>query len=313
MADTVNNFPITEAYKLMYTANVQAALSRRGGLLMPYVSQATYSGEKAQIVNFIGPIFFKKRTSAYADTIATEPEHTSRWITADDWDCAILIDRIDTLRTIYEPTNPYVERMREALARTQDDIIAQAFFADARSGKTGSTAVPFPPGDIIAAGGVGLTFAKLRALRKAMKRRFLNLGTGSAGGVGMQGAEKPLIAVTAEQTDNLLGETVVGSHDYNMVKPLVDGEVSSFMGFTFIPAEGALSVENGLLTGGNRLCPAWVPSGMHFGDWQSFILTINQRADKNNIPQIHGCFTAGATRVEEGRVFQVLCADANAT
>ncbi len=202
---------------------------------------------------------------------------------------------------------------REALARLQDDIIAAAFFAAARSGVNGASSVTFPAGDIIAAGGVGLTFAKLRALRKAMKRRYLNLGTGTAGGVGMSGAERPLIAVTAEQTDNLLGETVVGSHDYNAVKPLVDGEVSSFMGFTFLPAEGALSVDNGLLTGGNRLVPAWVPSGMHFGDWQSFMLTIGPRADKNNIQQIHGCFTAGATRVEEGRVFQVLCVDANTT
>lgn len=313
MADTVNNYPVTEAYKLQFTANVQAALARQGGLLMPYVSQATYSGEKAQVVNFLGPISFTKRTSVYADTKAVEPEHTSRWILADDYDCAVLVDRVDTLRTIYDPTNPYVERMREALARLQDDAIAQAFFASAKTGKNGASTTSFPAGDIIAAGGVGLTFAKLRALRKAMKRRYLNLGTGSAGGVGMSGAEKAIIAVTAEQTDNLLGETVVGSHDYNAVKPLVDGEVSSFMGFTFIPAEGALSVDNGLLTGGNRLCPAWVPSGMHFGDWQSFMLTIGPRADKNNITQIHGCTSFGATRVEEGRVFQVLCVDANAT
>lgn len=302
MADTVNNYPVTEAYMLQFSANVQAALTRKGGLLSPHVSSSTYSGEKAQVVNFIGPVFFVKRTSVYADTKATEPEHTQRWITADDYDCAILVDRVDTLRTIFDPTNPYVERMREAAARTHDDIIAASFFADARSGRNGATTVAFPAGDIIAAGGVGLTFAKLRSLRKAMKRRYLDLRS-----------EKPLIAVTAEQTDNLLGETVIGSHDYNAVKPLVDGEVSSFMGFTFIPAEGALSPDNGLLTGGNRLVPVWVPSGMHFGNWEGFVLTIGPRADKNNIPQIHARFSAGSTRVEEGRVFQVLCTDANAT
>lgn len=302
MADTNNNYPVTEAYKLQFSANVQAALTRQGGKLTPYVSSSSYSGEKAQVVNFIGPVFFMKRTSVYADTKATEPEHTQRWIMADDFDCAILVDRVDTLRTIYDPTNPYVERMREAAARQYDDILAQAFFADARSGRNGATTVSFPAGDIIAAGGVGLTFAKLRSLRKAMKRRYLDLRM-----------ERPAIAVTAQQIDDLLGETVVGSADYNMVKPLVDGEVSNFMGFTFVPAEGALSPENGLLTGGNRLCPAWVPSGMHFGTWQGFALTIGPRADKNNIQQIHACMTAGATRVEEGRVFQVLCVDANAT
>lgn len=306
MADTTNNYPVTEAYKLTFTANVQAALTRKGGLLMPHISSSSYSGEKAQVVNFLGPIFFTKRTSVYADTKATEPEHTQRWISADDYDCAVLVDRVDTLRTIYDPTNPYVERMREALARLQDDTVAAAFFADARVGKNGASTASFATytADTIAAGGVGLTFAKLRSLRKAMKRRFLDLRT-----------EKPLIAVTAQQTDDLLGETVVGSHDYNMVKPLVDGEVSSFMGFTFIPAEGALSVENGLLDTGTttRSCPAWVPSGMHFGDWQSLILTIGPRPDKNNITQIHASTSFGATRIEEGRVFKVQCIDSNAS
>lgn len=306
MADTVNNYPVTEAYKLLFTANVQAALFRKGGLLMPYISSATYSGEKAQVVNFLGPVFFVKRTSAYADTKATEPEHTQRWIAADDFDVAILVDRIDTLRTIYDPTNPYVERIREALARQQDDIIAASFFADARSGKNGATTVQFATAtqDTIAAGGVGLTFAKLRSLRKAMKRRFLDLR-----------GERPMIAVTAQQTDDLLGETVVGSHDYNAVKPLVDGEVSSFMGFTFVPAEGALSVANGLLNTGTqvRSCPAWVPSGMAYGDWQNLMITIGPRPDKNNITQIHACFSGGATRIEEGRVFMVNCTDTNAS
>lgn len=306
MADTNNNFPITEAYKLMFTANVQAALFRKGGLLMPNISSASYSGEKAQVVNFLGPIFFTKRTSVYADTKATEPEHTQRWISADDYDCAVLVDRVDTLRTIYDPTNPYVERMREALARLQDDVVAQAFFADARSGKNGASTVSFATvaSDTIGDGGVGMTFAKLRSLRKTMKRRYLDLRT-----------EKPMIGVTAQQTDDLLGETVVGSHDYNMVKPLVDGEVSNFMGFTFIPLEGALSVDNGLLdtVGQLRSCPAWVPSGMHFGDWQALLLTIGPRADKNNIQQIHAATSFGATRLEEGRVFKVQCKDTNAS
>lgn len=306
MADTTNNFPITDAYKLQFTANVQAALFRKGGLLMPYISSATYSGEKAQVVNFLGPIFFTKRTTVYADTKATEPEHTQRWIMADDYDCAVLVDRVDTLRTIYDPTNPYVERMREALARLQDDTVAASFFADAKSGKNGASTTTFAAvaGDTIASGGVGLTFAKLRSTRKAMKRRFLDLRT-----------EQPLIAVTAQQIDDLLGETVVGSHDYNMVKPLVDGEVQRFMGFTFIPAEGAMSVDNGLLDTvlAVRYCPAWVPSGMHFGDWQSLILTIGPRPDKNNITQIHASTSFGATRIEEGRVFKVTCADTNAS
>ncbi len=300
MADTVNNYPITESYILHYTSNVQSALTRAPGLLYPHVSRSMYSGERAQIVNFLGPIYFTKRTAVNADTKAVEPEHTSRWISADDYDSAILIDRVDTLRTIYDPTSPYVEQMRKALGRLQDDVVMAAFFADARTGKTGSSTASFDTvaADTIVSGGVGLTFAKLRSLRKTMKRRYLDLR-----GV------RPIIGVTAQQMDDLLGETVVGSFDYNSVKPLVDGEVSSFMGFTFLPMEGVIPAP----VAGVRALPVWVPEGMHFGDWQGLQITIGPRADKNNITQIHACCSFGATRVEEGKVFKVNVADANAT
>lgn len=300
MADTVNSFPITESYILRYTANVQAALFRAPGLLYPFVSKGMYSGERSQIVNFLGPLYFTKRTAINADTKAVEPEHTSRWIAADDYDCAVLVDRVDTLRTIYDPTNPYVDRMREALGRLQDDVIMAAFFADARTGKTGTGTASFATvaSDTIAAGGVGLTFAKLRSLRKTMKRRFLDLRV-----------VKPIIGVTAQQTDDLLGETVVGSHDYNAVKPLADGEVSTFMGFQFLPLEGVIPAP----TANVRDLPVWVPDGMHFGDWQSMQIIIGPRADKNNITQVHASTSFGSTRVEEGRVFKCQVVDTNAT
>jgi hypothetical protein len=200
---------------------------------------------------------------------------------------------------LYEPTNPYVERMREAWARKTDDIIMDKFFAVAKTGKEGTTDVAFPATDTVVHGGVGLTVAKLRSLRKLIKKRHVDLRGNS-----------PLIAVTADQTDNLLAETTVNSIDYNAVKPLVDGEVSRFMGFTFVPYEdyngkGIPSFIDG--TDKIRQCPVWVPGGMHYGSWQGLVVTINNRPDKNNIKQIHATFTGGATRIEEGRVFQLQC------
>lgn len=293
MAETANTYPITEAYVMQFTGNVKAALNRQGGILAGAVSRGMYMGEKSQVVNFLGPVQFTKRDTAYADTVTTEPAHTQRWIAADDFDLAILIDRIDTLRMLYDPTNPYVERVREAWARQIDDIINTAFFAASKSGKNGASTVAFPTStDVIAANASSLTFVKLRALRRGMKKRYVDLR-----------AERPIIAVTADEVDALLNETVVGNHDYNAVKPLVDGEVSSFMGFTFLPLEGTLTE----VSGTTRYCPAWVPSGMHYGDWQNFTVTINTRPDKNNIPQIHAAFSGGAVRLEEGKVWRVDC------
>lgn len=295
MAETLATYTVPEHHVSMFTANVRAALVRRGGLLRQHVTQGSYVGEKVQVVNFLGPVEFVKRDTPYSDTVVTEAMHTSRWVTGDEYDCAILVDRLDTLKMIYDPTNPYVERMREAAGRKEDDIIMDAFFADAKTGKTGTTLISFPAQDEIVHGGTGMSVAKLRSLRKLYKKRHVDLRV-----------ERPLIAVTSEQIDNLLGEVAVGSSDYNAVKPLVDGEVSGFMGFTFVPVESIIPSHTDTAET-IRDCPSWVPSGMHFADWQSLVVTINNRPDKNNIKQIHATFTAGATRLEEGKVFNVEC------
>lgn len=300
--ETLASYSVPEHYVKMYTANVQAALHKKGGILTGLVSRGSYKGEKAQVVNFIGQVEFIERDTPYSDTKLTELEHTQRWITGKEYDCAVLVDRLDMLKMIYDPTSPYVERFREGAARKMDEIIMSKFFADALTGKDSTTIVSFPAGNTIVHGGTGCTVAKLRSTRKLMKKRFVDVRT-----------IRPYIAVTADQVDDLLGEVAVGSSDYNAVKPLVDGEVSSFMGFNFIPYEDNGSYLNGRgIPAHNdgaqvRDCPVWVPDGMHFGMWEDLVITINNRPDKNNIKQIHGTFTAGGTRIQENQVFQMQC------
>lgn len=306
MAETIATYSVPEHHVKMYTANVQAMLQKKGGILGAYVSSAPYQGEKSQVVNFIGPVEFVERDTPYVDTKLSELEHTSRWISGTEYDCAVLIDRLDVLKMIYDPTSPYVERMREAAARKMDEIIMSKFFATAKTGKDGTTNVSFPARDIIPHGGTRMTVAKLRAARKLLKKRHVDLRS-----------VKPLIAVTAEQTDDLLGEVAVGSSDYNAVKPLVDGEVSQFMGFVFVPYEDNGDASNGrgipteTVAGPATIrdCPVWVPDGMHFGQWDGLAIIINNRPDKNNIKQAHATFTAGATRLEEGKVLQLQCVE----
>ena len=306
MSETIATYSVPEHHVKMYTANVQTALNKQGGLLMTYTTQGSYQGEKSQVVNFLGPVEFVERGTPYADTKLTEVEHTQRWISGAEYDCAILIDRLDVLKMIYDPTSPYVERMREAAARKMDELIMSKFFATAKTGKDGTTNTAFPAQDVIPHGGTRMSVAKLRSARKLLKKRHVNLRT-----------SMPYIAVTAEQTDDLLGEVAVGSSDYNAVKPLVDGEVSRFMGFTFVPYE-----DNGTSSNGKgiptetvagpatiRDCPVWVQDGMHYGGWAGLSIVISPRPDKNNIKQAHATFTAGATRLEEGKVLQLQCVE----
>jgi Phage capsid protein len=298
MTESVATYSVPEHHVNQYTGNVRAALNKQGGVITSLVSRGAYRGDKIQLINFLGPVVFVERNTPYGDTKVTEVEHTQRWITGKEYDCAVFIDRLDTLKMIYDPTSPYVERFREAAARRMDQIVMDKFFGDAKSGKEASTTVTFPAADIVAHGGTGCTVAKLRSLRKLIKKRHVDLR-----------ATKPMIAVTSEEIDDLLGETSVNSFDYNSVKPLVDGEVSAFMGFVFVPYEPYMGIGIPTYddTGTVRQCPVWVPDGMHYGDWDMLNIIISPRPDKNNIKQIHGTFTGGATRVEEGRVFQLQC------
>lgn len=300
MAETVASFSVPEHYVKMYTANVTAALNKKGGILLPYVdSKMDYMGEKSQIINFLGAVEFTERDNPFVDTKLVEIEHTQVWISGREFDCAILIDRLDTLKMIYDPTSPYVERFREAAARKQDEIIMSKFFATMKTGKDGTTDTAYATANTVAAGGTRFSVAKLRALRVLMKKKFVDLRSTT-----------PFIAVTCDEINDLIGEVVVGSHDFNAVKPLVNGEVSDFMGFKFVPYEdnGVITATNGKgvpASGVTRTCPAWVMDGMHFGGWEGLTITINNRPDKNNIKQIHGTFTAGATRRENGKVFGI--------
>lgn len=295
MTETVATYSVPEHHVNMYTANVRASLAKKGGLLTGLVSRGSYSGDKVQLVNFIGPVAFVERNTPYGDTKVQELEHTQRWISGTEYDCAVLVDRLDTLKMIYDPTSPYVERFREAAARKMDDIIMDKFFADAKAGKEAGTTVTYPSANTVVHASAGLTVAKLRSLRKLMKKKHVDMR-----------AIKPYIAVTAEEVDDLLGETTVTSIDYNAVKALVDGEVGMFMGFVFVPYEdyGGKGIP---FSSPTRTCPVWVPDGMHFGVWNELTIIISPRPDKNNIKQIHGTFTAGATRLEESKVFGVEC------
>ncbi len=292
MAETLATFTVPEHHVLMFTANVQAALARFPGSLEGSVSQGSYSGEKVQVVNFLGPIAFTKRTTRYQDTEFTEAAHTQRWLQADEFDAAIPVDRLDTLKMIYDPTSPYVERMREAAGREKDQITMDAFFAAALTGKKGESTISFPSADEVLHGTTGMTTDKLRAARKLLKQRHVDLRI-----------ERPKIAISAEQADDMLGDAKITNVDFNTLKPLTDGEPVPFMGFDFLPVEDIIPTRTD--SGVIRMCPCWVSSGMHYGSWDDLSIVISDRPDKRHMKQIFATFTGGATRLEEGKVIKV--------
>ena len=82
----------------------------------------------------------------------------------------------------------------------------------------------------------------------------------------------------------------------------MQGSVDTFMGFKFIHTE-LLGVDGS----GDRRCIAWAKSGLHLGMWNDINTKISERADKSYATQVYVKGTFGATRVEEGKVVEIIC------
>ncbi|MDP2619905.1 MAG: phage capsid protein [Hyphomicrobiales bacterium] len=291
-------FEIPAHFHRSYTSNVEMLLRRMGPVLLPYVSMGAYSGEAAQVVKQFGDVEFSEKTTRHSDTQFDELIHKQRWVFPTDYVLAIPVDKEDELKMLDSPLSPYAEAGRLAYGKKIDDIIIPSFFASAQTGKNGATPTVYDTNNTVevnlpTGADRGLTIEKLRKARRLMLQKHIDLK-----------AEQPYIGVTAVQLDDLLANTTVTSADYNSVKALVNGEIDTFLGFKFVHNEGFEVDANA-----DRKCPVWVKSGIHFAQWNGLVTRIGDRADKNYLTQIHMSFSGAATRVNEDKVFQILCAE----
>jgi hypothetical protein len=107
---------------------------------------------------------------------------------------------------------------------------------------------------------------------------------------------------------DLLNQVQVVSTEFAGDRPvLTDGKVVRFMGFDIVYSERLTSTSN------VRQNIALVKSGAYLGVWKDVSNDISQRKDLSSLPyQLYTGMSCGATRLEPGRLLQVLCADTSA-
>ena len=281
-----------------YTDSVQLLLQQRGSRFRAAVMEGHYRGKAAKAVEQIGAVSAQKRTTRHGDTPLIETPHAARWVYPTHYEWADLIDDQDKLETIVELTSPYSINGAAAMSRAIDDEIVPAFFGDSRTGENGAASTSFDSNQVVAvdegaAGNTGLNVAKLRAAKKILMANEVDIDN------------DPLyVAITAEQHDDMLNEIQAVSLDFNTKPVLVDGRITSFMGFNFVHSE-RLEVDSGTF----RRCPAWAKSGMHLGIWNDVEGRVTERDDKSFATQVYVKGTFGATRAEEGKVVEIKCAE----
>lgn len=287
-------------YAQQYANNIALLLQQKGSRLADTVTPKPITGAKAAaVVDQIGAVEPTKRTTRYPPITHDNTPTDRPWVYPSDYDWSDLIDSIDKLRTLNDPTSSYAQNGAFAMGRAKDREIIAAFFADMKTGEAGGTTTSFPAANQVAvnfsaAGNVGLTVAKMREAKRLLMSFNNDLD-----------AESPTMPVTAKQHDNLLGEIQVVSTDFNDKPVMVEGRVTRFLGINLKHTE-LLAVDGNSY----RRIPVYLKSGMCLAQWNDITTDISIRRDLAGLPtQVYVYGTFGSTRTENNRVIEIKCAE----
>jgi hypothetical protein len=278
---------ITKAFVEQYSSNIQMLSQQKGSLLRDKVRMESVTGKNA-FFDQIGSVTATVRSTRHSDTPQADTPHSRRRVSLVDYEFADLVDDLDKVRMLVDPTSSYALAAAYAMGRAMDDAIITAATAASDTGVAGGTSVALPASQIITeAGTAGLTIAKLREAKEI---------------IDLADVDPSLprhIIVSPKQITDLLGTTEVTSSDFNTVKALASGDVNSFLGFNFV-------VSNRLpIASSKRGCIAYVQDGIALAVGKDSTARIDERADKGYATQVYYSAAFGATRMEEDKVVKI--------
>lgn len=291
---------ITTAFIQQYSNNVQLLQQQLMSNLRGAVDVET--GIKGEFTYFeqVAATSMTEIGNRHGDTTYTDTTHRRRRVALADYDVADLIDNPDKVRTLIDPTNPYVRQFAAAANRRIDDTIISAFDATVSTGKTGSGTDEFDSTNYeiavdFAGGGAdtNLTTAKLREARRTLE---------AAENPEDDGDNQWYVVCSAEQREGMLGDTQFQNSDFNSVRALVDGSVDTWLGFKFIKSE-RLPVAAGNV----RSVFAWCKSSMKLAIGAEPRGYIDVLPGKRHSTQVRWTTTLGAVRLDQVGVVRILC------
>lgn len=297
---------LSKLFTTEYSDLLVLKLQQTQSMLRGTVMEGYHVGMQASPIQYTGAIQMKAPAGRFAPIGRQDVDFTRRWVKPVDKDAAQMIDNFDKLKTAIDPTSQEVAAAAAAVAREWDDRIITSAFATALLGdgnapnafttETFSTSSWQIASTFGSSAASGLTVAKMieakRILRKAQVPQ-----------------DEPKTWITNSQGESdLLNQVQVVSTEFND-RPVLsgDGTVGRFLGFDIKYSERLTSTSN------VRQNMCYVKSGMYLGIWKDTQNDVSQRRDLTSLPwQIYTMMSCGATRLEPGRLLQVLCADTSA-
>jgi hypothetical protein len=304
---------VTTAFVQQYGANVFHLSQQQGSMLRAGARVERQKGKTA-FYDRIGLVAAQLRTSRHGDTPQLDTPHSRRMVTLSDYEWADMIDSQDKVRMLIDPASDYAKAAANAFGRSMDNVMIAAALGTAYTGETGTGTQALQDTQKVAAHTSG-TAANLNvfALRKA--KLILDRNNVSKG-------LKRYCAINASGLESLLNETAVTSSDYNTVKALVQGEINTFLGFEFIltnelitqPNAFTFNTTTGLYQNGGtstttgKSMIAWAEGGILLSVGEEVVSRIGERADKGYSTQVYSKMSIGATRLEDEKVVEIICA-----
>jgi hypothetical protein len=290
-----------ETFSTVLLLKLQQKTSKLRGRVM----EGAHIGKQASPVDYIGDIQMKAPAGRFAPNQPQNTDFTRRWVVPVDKSAYQLIDTFDKLKLLQDPTSRYSDVAAAAVAREWDDRIIAAAFATAQIGDTtgtGLTTESFSTTNwqiastFKSTAASGLTVAKMIEAKRIMRKAQVEVD------------EETRTWVTNSQGESdLLNQVQVVSTEFSDKPTLQEGKVSRFLGWDIVYSERLTSTSN------VRQNIALVKSGAYLGVWKDTENDLDRRRDLEGLPyQLATLMSSGATRLEPGRLLQVLCADTSA-
>ena len=295
------SFQIPENMVQQFGNNFRILYQQKLARLRPWCQMEAGITGQSKSVERMGKAEAYDITSRHADTKFVEVPHSRRWIDLQDKGWAELIDKLDKIRLLADPTNGYSMMALAALNRQIDDVILTAARGNAR---TNAGLSILPTSQKIAVGGTSLTLAKLLTTKEILDSNEVDDDASMAmDGQSMNEQSARVIVVNAKMLTNLYGTTEIKSVDYNSVKALAQGSIDTFLGFKFVRSERLFRDA----TVNTRFGLAWSRSCVALGIGQEISTSVDKRPDKNNAYQVFADMSIGATRLEDEGVVEIAC------
>ena len=205
-------------------------------------------------------------------------------LTLADYNAAEYSDIFSQAKVNFDERQELVQVVAGAMGRRQDQMILDALTASSTS---------LTVSNDIGGSDTNMNITKLREAKRLMDKN----------NVPPDGRH---IIIHANGLANLLSETSVTSSDFNSVKALVQGELNTYLGFTFHVlgdrSEGGLAIDGSL----DRSCFAFHKDAVGYGEGIAMRTEINYIAEKTSW-LVNEVFSAGAVAIDDEGIVKITC------